>query len=903
MADIKQSGYFLDVYYRNYFREVGEGEDYKKYMTTQAMKMFWDNDNRKFFWYDFPEDDKHYPYAYIYDPNKNFKLNLPYAHRIIKKTSEYRYHPLWQKSIPLDVYYCNSPNDIKIICPEPELERQRDEKTGWVESNREFRERMPYHVFENHTRYTVRFAADKDMFYGMKYHIDTNDRLIKPDLTPEEQKSYNDALKKLKDTTIPEEMKQSLLPNMITEIPILPSVAIDIECAIRGPVLPNPDIAPEPVIAISFAWSDTDSFGVKGKVIALDRKTRVDIETGFSKEMFELIAKREVDVEWFDSEVLLLERFKYLIDHSKCALIFTFNGDNFDFRYLHHRMKLYNIRSPFQFRGKQGTEAEKIHYEPRDTDGDLIPELFKIHIDLYKFFKMPYISAYVFSNKYSNNKLDTIGEALINRKKIEHELSIDELTLWELVYYNWIDSEITLKLAFFDNAIVQKIIIMFMRIGFNTMTESPRLGITDKIGNLFLWRANDRGWITPRRIDKDYEEAVSISTTGKRFEGAFVPDPIKGIFFDVKIYDFEGLYTNIISNWNISPETMLCKHSSCKSNRVPFVNYWVCKKIRGLAPEVIEFITKVRGKIFKPLKQVNEILWKPVEQGLKVFGNAGWGYLSADFSDWYSMPSSESITAIGRDAIKKLIEKAHSLGMMVIRGDTDSAFIILGTPEKYAELMRYSKEVLGFDLTLETEGVFIINSHLKKNYYVQPVKGKPLIKGLKLKKSNTPEIIKKSAQEALEIIKPMKSPKDIPATKDKLIKHTRKYIKIIRELQGDLNDYAYYTKITKPLHKYEIKPPHVKAAEVEARKTIENIPQAVRHTVNVEDLIPVGKVQSHVKIKMKPNSYPTHMVNKINVNVPKYLEELDSTLSQLIGMFDIDFHELVNKKKELSQFI
>lgn len=902
MIDIKQSGYFLDVHYLNYFVETGEEDNAKKYMVTQAMKMFWDNENRKFFWYDFPEDDKHYPFSYVYDPLKQFSVDPKYLNRIIKKTTEYRYHPLWKKSIPLDVYYCNSPSDIKLVTPEPELERLRDEQTGWVEPNKLYRKRMPYHVFENHVTYTTRFAADKDMFYGMKYHIDNNNRLIKPDLTSKERNSFNDALEKLKDTTIPDEMKQSLLPTMITEIPTLPAIAIDIECAIRGPVLPNPKIAPEPIIAISFKFSDKEVYnGLLGVVIALDRKMR-DTKKGFSKEMLEKIASGEAEVEWYDSETLLLERFKYIIDHSKAALIFTFNGDDFDFKYLHNRMRLYNIKSPFRIRGKIGTDKERVQYEPSDTDGDLIVDLYKIHIDLYKFFKMPYISAYVFSNKYSNNKLDTIGEALIHRKKIDHELSIDELTLWELVYYNYIDSDITLELAFFDNAIVQKIIIMFMRIGFNTMTECPRLGITNKIGNLMMWRANDRGWIIPRKIDKDNEEAVSISTTGKRFEGAFNPDPIKGIFFGVEVFDFEGLYTNIISNWNISPETMLCLHDSCKSNRVPFVNYWVCKKLRGLAPEVMEFITKVRGKIFKPLKKVNETLWKPVEQGLKVFGNAGWGYLSADFSDWYSMPSSESITAIGRDAIKRLIEKAHLLKMMVIRGDTDSAFLIFGTPERTALLMKYSEEVLGFTLTLEYEGVFILNTDLKKNYYVYKTDGKEEIKGLKLKKSNTPEIIKRAAKEAIEIIKPMKSQKDIPFTKDKLTKHLKKYIKIIRGLEGDLNDYAYYTKITKPLHKYEIKPPHVKAAEVEARRTMENIPPAVRHTVNVEDLIPVGKVQSHIKIKMKPNSYPTSLTERINVNVPKYLEELDSTLSQLIGMFGIDFNELVNKKKELNQF-
>ena len=198
--------------------------------------------------------------------------------------------------------------------------------------------------------------------------------------------------------------------------------------------------------------------------------------------------------------------------------------------------------------------------------------------------------------------------------------------------------------------------------------------------------------------------------------------------------------------------------------------------------------------------------------------------------------------------------------------------------------------------------MWIINSIRKKNYLILKENGELLIKGLKMKKSNTPSIIRNAGYHVADITKGMKTEEDVPKIKADIEKYVRSVIRKIQNHKGDIGEYAYFTKITKNLNKYQSQPQHVKAAVIEAKNRIDKLPPAIKHTVSVDSLIEAGHIQSYVKIGHKPKVHPTNLASNKILDTTKYLEELQSSLAPLIELFEINFADLLGKQKSILEF-
>ncbi len=108
-----------------------------------------------------------------------------------------------------------------------------------------------------------------------------------------------------------------------------------------------------------------------------------------------------LEVEFCESEEELLRKvFDVLNDY---PFILTFNGDDFDLRYLAHRA--YNL----------GFRKNDI---PIDIGKRVCLLKYGIHIDLYKFFFNRSVQIYAYGGKYKDVSLDDVGSALIGTQKI-----------------------------------------------------------------------------------------------------------------------------------------------------------------------------------------------------------------------------------------------------------------------------------------------------------------------------------------------------------------------------------------------------------------------------------------------------------------------------------------------------
>ncbi len=373
-------------------------------------------------------------------------------------------------------------------------------------------------------------------------------------------------------------------------------VAMDIEVANEAGRLPDTDDPKQPVIAVSFV-NDRE------KVVYLLRGNR---EAGG-------LDGSSFDYAVFDDEADLLRAvMSKMMDY---PVLVTFNGDDFDLRYLQHRAELLGIREE-----ENPIQLERVAASLKHG----------IHIDLYQFFRNRSIQVYAFSNKYTEHTLNGISEALLNRSKIEFEGEIGDLPLEELAKYCMNDSQLTYDLTSIGGSVVMKLLLVISRIGKMPMNDVSRLGVSNWIRSMLFYEHRKIGALIPRQDELTEKGGASSQAIikGKKYKGGFVIEPKPGAYFDVSVLDFASLYPSLIKVHNLSYETVNCTHPECRSNRIPDTSSWVCTKRKGIVSLVTGSLRDLRVAHYKPLTKDRTLpaedreLYNVVTQGLKVFLNA-----------------------------------------------------------------------------------------------------------------------------------------------------------------------------------------------------------------------------------------------------------------------------------------
>ena len=387
-------------------------------------------------------------------------------------------------------------------------------------------------------------------------------------------------------------------------VPQYRRAAVDIEVMqIVETRVPDPELAEQQVICASLAGSD----GVN-RVLLLRRQGVIDGA---------LPAPSNLSLEFYDNEQdLLAALFEALLDY---PIIVTFNGDDFDFKYLYHRAQ------------RLGFRKEEI---PIELGRDVAFLKYGVHLDLYKFFFNRSIQIYAFGQKYRENTLDAVGEALINTSKVDrYENFFTRASYTELAEYCFRDSEIVLRLTSFDDDLVLKLMTALSRISYMTMDDVCRQGVSGWIRSIMFCHHRKRGYLIPRKdeiLEVKGKTTTSAVIKGKKYKGAIVVEPKPGIHFNVAVLDFASLYPSIIKVWNLGYETVRCIHqdATCRSNLVPGTPHWVCKRKRGLESLLIGSLRdlrvnryKVRAKD-KSLPETTRHWYKVVSDATKVTLNA-----------------------------------------------------------------------------------------------------------------------------------------------------------------------------------------------------------------------------------------------------------------------------------------
>jgi len=639
-------------------------------------------------------------------------------------------------------------------------------------------------------------------------------------------------------------------------LPDFKRIAIDIEVANEENRVPDPDTADLPVIAVSF-------FNEYEKVVyLLERENR---------ETVELSNAEYRTVLFHDEQTLLRATLGKMMEY---PVVVTFNGDDFDLRYLKHRAERREIA---------------IREEENPVTLERVAATLKhgIHIDLYQFFRNRSIQVYAFSNKYTEHTLNGIADVLLHKSKIEFEGNVGDLPLPELAKYCLNDAQLAYELTSMSGSVVMKLLVVLARIGKMPMNDVSRLGVSNWIRSMLFYEHRKINALIPRQDELSEKGGASSQAIikGKKYKGGFVIEPKPGVYFDVSVLDFASLYPSLIKVQNLSYETVNCPHEECKTNVVPDTTHWVCTRRKGISSLVIGSLRDLRVSHYKPLARDPSLsrddreLYNTVSQGLKVILNASYGVTGFETFAFYCLPVAEATAALGRYAITKTIEKCGELGISVIYGDTDSIFLQSPSKDQVMTVTLWAENELGVELDLDKTYRYIAFSSRKKNYFGVLPDGTPDIKGLTGKKSQTPEFLKKTFYDALEILGRVQTSADFERARGSIRELLTTMILRLRNRSIPIEELAFNVMIGKPTRGYsENTPQHVKAAQLLEKTGRE---------------IKAGDIISYVKTRTPPFVKPASLAKSDEIDEEKYIDYAHSMFDQMLDALDFSFDEIM----------
>ena len=405
-------------------------------------------------------------------------------------------------------------------------------------------------------------------------------------------------------------------------------------------------------------------------------------------------------IRFCQTEQDLLHKFIVKYEEIQPTIITGWNSNGFDVPYLYNRLKqvcgngIANKLSPIG----------KVKYSERLERYKIAGVSCLDYLDLYK--KFTY-------TQLQNYRLDTVARTELGRGKVEYDGSLDQLfrdDLAKFIEYNLEDVRLIVDMDKKLNLI--ELVRGICHIG-HVPYEDYNMSSRFLEGTIVTY-LHRKGIVVTDKPEKrtmsDDEEEGNDS-----FTGAFVKDPIPGLYDWVYSLDLQSLYPSIIMSLNISPETkvgfvknwdmeqhfrkeilayvieekdnpttieldydafmsfMVENNLTISSNGVLYSNIK-----RGIIPEILEtwFAQRVEYKNLMK-KYVNNgdkdkaSYYDRRQHIQKIFLNSLYGVLGLPVFRFYDVDNAAAVTITGQDVIKstaKVVNK-HYEKLLGVEGD------------------------------------------------------------------------------------------------------------------------------------------------------------------------------------------------------------------------------------------
>ena len=329
------------------------------------------------------------------------------------------------------------------------------------------------------------------------------------------------------------------------------------------------------------------------------------------------------------------------------------------------------------------------------------------------------IDTWYFARKEKRPKRETLG-AMSEMILGEEKLDVDTSKMKE----EWADNSDRVKEYCMQDTLLSHKILKRIRVidKYDALSEVVGLPIYDTlqdrssvlIDSLLIREADKHSVAVPNN---------RRGAVGDTIQGGYVHKPKPGLYDYVIVLDFASLYPSVIIDNNICPTTVSDKGSIITSAGVRFLD----KKTKcGILPQIMEGLLKARKDSKQKMKSAKtdeeRDYYNRLQLAQKILANAHYGVFASRFYRFTDTRIGNSITAIARDNITRIIHTLEEEKYNVIYSDTDSVFIVspdktLDGSIKFGEgfCKRFSKGALQLEFEKVINPFFL--SDRKKRYF------------------------------------------------------------------------------------------------------------------------------------------------------------------------------------------
>lgn len=566
-------------------------------------------------------------------------------------------------------------------------------------------------------------------------------------------------------------------------------------------------------------------------------------------------------------------------------IVYGYNSSNFDLPYLKARAEVLKTKFMMGRDKKPFRQIKKGIINGTKIGG-------RIHIDLYPAVRFFGFIGLIKAQEFTLEKI--YYEVTGKKKKMVQRLNIweswDNGKIDELVEYSLGDAEVTLELG--EN--ILPLLLELSKLTKMTLFDTSLATSGQLVESLLMYESQLRNELIP---SKPSENEV-MERQKNPIEGAFVKLPAPGIYENIAVFDFRGLYPSIIISYNIDPSRLVKEGEEANFYQSPTGAKFL-KGSKGLIPHTLERLLDLRSEIKKQLKKLDKKSdeYKRLyarSHALKILANSFYGYLGYARSRWYNRQCAESVTAWGRMHIMDTISKAEKAGFNVIYGDTDSIFLIYKNKEDVLKFLEKINSELPEKMELELEnfysrGVFVSKKQeekgAKKKYAMLAEDGSIKIRGFELVRRDWSKIAKDTQYRVLETI--LKE-----GSKEKAVVIVKDTVERLKSGKVPLEELSIYTQLTKRPQDYDILSPELAAAK-----------KAIKRGLSLEK----GSVISYVITKRGSTiSEKAEIVEYAKDYDPEYYinNQVLPAVMKILKELGYDEDEMKNKGKQgkLSEF-
>jgi DNA polymerase elongation subunit (family B) len=309
--------------------------------------------------------------------------------------------------------------------------------------------------------------------------------------------------------------------------------------------------------------------------------------------------------------------------------------------------------------------------------------------------------------------------------------------------------------------------------------------------------------ITSMQLDRAYRDGVLIPSRKRQTEGyktaAELLDadkggltylPPVGFFERVGELDFASMYPTIMARFNISPETINC--GCCAGRPVPEIGHRVCTRRRGLVPRVLEPILERRVR-YKALRDaaadpVAREMYDRRQTALKWCLVCCFGYLGFRNARFGKIEAHEAVTAYSRELLLRAKEIAESRGYAMLHAIVDSLWVTREAPDFAAladEIARRTGMPISYEGTYRWIGFLPARTRPRvavHNRYCGAFESGTLkVRGLELRRHDTPRIVRELQRELLEYLAPARDLAELRARAASAVEIVEAHARRVRE--------------------------------------------------------------------------------------------------------------------------